>query len=222
MTRFETIEDQARGHHPDLDERLAAHGPGKTPAELAAVPDDRFLSMMTRCVFQAGFVWKVIEAKWDGFEAAFDGFDPGRVSLYDDDEVARLVSDTRIVRNGQKIISTIENAQFVQAVAAEHGSFGRFLADWPVSDQAGLMEVLKRRGSRLAGMSGQYFLRFSGWDAFILSRDVSTALVRAGVVDKPPTSISALSKVQAAMTDWTAQSGRSQAEVSRILAMSVG
>ena len=40
------------------------------PDELAAIPDDRWLSTITRCVFQAGFNWKVIENKRDGFEAA--------------------------------------------------------------------------------------------------------------------------------------------------------
>ena len=33
----------------------------KSPAEVAAIPDDRWLATMTRAVFQAGFSWKVIE-----------------------------------------------------------------------------------------------------------------------------------------------------------------
>ena len=44
--------------------------------DLAATTDDRWLSMMARRVFAAGSVWRVIEAKWDGFEGAFRGFDP--------------------------------------------------------------------------------------------------------------------------------------------------
>ncbi len=91
-----------------------------------------------------------------------------------------------------------------------------------MSDQAGLLDVFKTRGSRLAGMTGQYVLRFGGWDAWILSQDVGTALVRAGIVDKPPTSKSALAKTQAAFDAWRKESGRSQSEISRILAMSVG
>ena len=42
---------------------------------------------------------------------------------------------------------------------------GKFLAAWPTDDQVGLMEVLAKRGTRLGGFSGQYFLRFLGWDA---------------------------------------------------------
>lgn len=222
MNSFDTIRALARQHHPDLDTRLAAHDGPKSPDALRAVPDDRWLAQMTRCVFQAGFVWKVIEAKWDGFEAAFEGFDPNRISFFSDDDIARLVSDERIVRNGQKITATVENARIVADLSAEHGGFGNFMAQWPRDDQAGLLALFKARGSRLSGMTGQYFLRFSGWDAWILSGDVGAALVREGVVDKPLTSKSAISKSAAAIAAWAKEGRCSQSEVSRVLALSVG
>lgn len=31
---------------------------------LAEIGDDRYLSEITRCIFKAGFVWRVIENKW--------------------------------------------------------------------------------------------------------------------------------------------------------------
>jgi 3-methyladenine DNA glycosylase Tag len=219
---FAEIEDLARGHHADLDERLASHTYGKTRDELISMPDDRWLAMMTRCVFQAGFVWKVIEAKWEGFETAFDGFDPSRVSFYSDDDIARLASDTRIVRNGQKIIATVTNAGLVAELSAEHGGFGQFMADWPQGDQTGLMAVLKKRGSRLSGMTAQYFLRFSGWGGWMLSKDVIAALIRDGVVEKAPTSKAALAAVETAFSTWSAEAGRGRADISRVLALSIG
>ena len=45
---------------------------------LAAIPDDRWLSCLAKCVFQAGFNWKVVDSMWPGFETVFDGFDIGR------------------------------------------------------------------------------------------------------------------------------------------------
>ena len=48
----------------------------KTFDQLAAQSDDRYLSMMARCVFRAGFVWRVIDKKWPGFEVAFAQFNP--------------------------------------------------------------------------------------------------------------------------------------------------
>jgi 3-methyladenine DNA glycosylase Tag len=67
-----------------------------------------------------------------------------------------------------------------------------------------------------------YFLRFNGWDSFILSKDVTRALIRESVIDKPATSKKALRAVQDAFNAWTRESGRPQREVSRILALSVG
>ena len=43
--------------------------------------DARFLSMMTKVVFQAGFVWRVIENKWPDFETVFFGFDAEKMVL---------------------------------------------------------------------------------------------------------------------------------------------
>jgi len=184
--------------------------------------DDRFLSGMAKAVFSSGFSWDVVEQKWPGFEEAFTHFDPHRVAFYADKDVAKLLKDTRIVRNGAKIRATITNARFVVDTAKVHGSFGAFLKSWPSTDQIGLMTYLKKNASRLGGSSSMYFLRFNGWDAFILSPDVVKALIREGVVDKPPTSKADMRAVQDAFNTWTKQSKRPQRDVSRILSLSVG
>ena len=194
----------------------------KVDTNLEAKTDDRFLAGMAKAVFSSGFSWKVIENKWPGFEVAFDRFAPKRVAAYSDEKIDALLKDTLIVRNGAKIMATIENARFVVAMAKQHGSFGRFLSNWPVTDQVGLLDFLKKNASRLGGATAQYFLRFEGWDAFILSGDVCAALIREGVVTKPPTSKKELAAVQAAFNTWRDESGRPVREISRILAMSVG
>ena len=184
--------------------------------------DSRFLAGIARAIFSAGFSWDVVEQKWPGFEKAFDKFEPKKVAAYGAKDIARLMKDAGIVRNGPKIKATIGNARFVRDIAEEHGSFGAFLKSWPASDQVGLMDYLKRYGSRLGGNSGMYFLRFNGWDAFILSADVTKALIREGVIDKAPTSKAAMRAVQEAFNAWTSETGRAQREISRILALSVG
>jgi 3-methyladenine DNA glycosylase Tag len=92
---------------------------------------------MAKAVFSSGFSWTVIEKKWPGFEVAFDRFDPKKVAVYGDEKIDALLKDTRIVRNGAKIMATIENARFVVATAKAHGSFAKFLANWPATDQVG-------------------------------------------------------------------------------------
>ena len=193
----------------------------KSADELKAIPDDRWLSMMAKCVFQAGFNWGVVDKKWPGFEEAFDRFDPGRWSMMSDDDLDTLLKDTRVVRHARKLKSVGENALFLRDLAAEHGTAANFFADWPIDDHIGLLKVLKKRGSRLGGATGQYFLRFMGRDGFMTGGDVVKALIREGVVDKAPTSQRDLATVQAAFNHWSAQAGRPLAQISRTLACTV-
>jgi len=194
----------------------------KSRAALARIPDSHWLAEMTRGVFQAGFVWRVIEAKWPGFEAAFDGFEPEKVARYSEARLAKLAADERIVRNPQKIRATRANAQFLRDLAAEHGSAARFFADWPEGDIVGLWEVLRTRGSRLGGFTGQFVLRHLGKDTPMLTDSVLQALRLEGVVEgKSPSSRAAQRRIQEAFNAWREESGRSLCELSKILALSV-
>ena len=78
LTPFYKIEQLAadrKGGQSALELLLRDHKPLSTK-QLLKLGDDRYLAMMTRCVFNAGFNWKVIEHKWKGFEEAFHGFNP--------------------------------------------------------------------------------------------------------------------------------------------------
>lgn len=189
---------------------------------LAKLGDDRILADMAERIFSAGFVWSVIEQKWPGFEEAFLKFNP-KVLLFQPTEFwEKLVADKRIVRHPGKIKAVRENAKFVLDVSREHGSFGKFLAAWPADDQVGLMEVLAKRGTRLGGFSGQYFLRFLGWDAFVLQADVLTCLRDSGVPIGTGTSKKDLRAAQAQFNAWREESGLPIAHISRICALSIG
>src|SRR5882757_413713 len=190
---------------------------------LAKLGDDRVLSEMAARVFSAGFVWSVIDQKWPGFEEAFLEFNPKRLLFQPAEFWEKLASDKRIVRNPQKIRSVRDNARFVSEIAAEHGSFGKFLANWPADDQVGLLDIFAKRGSRLGGFSGQYLLRFLGWDAFVLSGHVLLCLRDAGVaMSATGTSKKDLRAAQAQLNAWKDESGLPMAHVSRICALSIG
>lgn len=220
MRKFEEIFDIAAKRHGGAKALEAKLARPKPPKDVEKITEDRWLAGMTKAVFNAGFNWKVIEAKWPGFEEAFHAFDVDRAAMMDDAWLDALVSDTRIVRNGPKIQTVRDNAVFLTELRGKGGA-GKVFGGWPSDDYVGLLDLLKREGSRLGGATGQYFLRFQGVDSFILSRDVCARLVAEGVVDKPPASKGAMAKTQAAFNEWRAQSGRSLTEISRVLAMSV-
>lgn len=197
-------------------------GHPKPVEEVAAVPDDRVLSIFSRFVFSTGLNWSVIEKKWPGHEAAFWNFDLGRCAMMSDDDEDALLKNAEIIRHAAKIRSVRDNAVFLRDLAAEHGSAARCIAAWPVEDLVGLLAMMKTRGSRLGGTTAQYMLRFLGKDGFVLGRDVAAALVAAGVVAKAPSSKRDMAAVQAAFNGWAEESGRPLMQISQVLAMSTG
>ena len=223
MIPFKTIRARAekRKGGPKALEKLLPAKPNVKA--LAKLPDDRILSEMTQRVFSAGFSWSVIEQKWPGFEKAFLGFKPAKLAFQPDEFWHALLEDKRIVRNGPKIMSVRDNAQFVQSIAKEYGSFGTFLSTWPASDEIGLLDLLNKRGSRLGGNTGQMFLRFVGWDGFVTSRDVVACLRDAGIdIAEEVKSKGDLARVQAAFNAWAEETKLPYTHLSRICALSVG
>lgn len=193
------------------------------PKALARLADDRALAEMAKRIFSAGFVWALIEKKWPGFEAAFLAFEPGRLLHQPDEFWEGLAGDKRIVRNPQKIAAVQANARFVADIAREHGSFGKFLAQWPANEQVGLLDLLGKRGARLGGRTGQYFLRFIGKDGFVTSSDVVACLRDAGLdIAENPTSKKDLRKIQDQFNAWAAETGLPLTHLSRICALSIG
>jgi len=221
MRDFEEIHAAAADQHGGAVALEAHLSTPLTQTELCATTDDRWLSAMAKFLFQAGFNWKVIEAKWAGTEAAFEAFNPARVAAYRGEDINWLLSDKRIVRNGAKVMAIIDNAHFIQELASEHGSAGTFFSRWPNDSYTDLLAILNKRGARLGSVAGQRVLRMMGRDSFILSKDVVVRLAAEGVVDQQPTSKRDLAATQHAFNHWSAQSGRGLTQVSQILALSV-
>lgn len=143
--------------------------------------DSRALfELLTLEGFQAGLNWLTILKRRDGFREAFQGFDPHVIAGWGEDEVARLVTDTRIIRHRGKIEATIGNARAWTRIEAERGFAGYlwdFVGGTPLQTRrASLSEVpaqteisqklskdLKKRGFRFVGPTIVYaFMQASG------------------------------------------------------------
>lgn len=130
---------------------------------------------------QAGLAWITILRKRDGYHRAFDGWDPERVAAYGDDDVARLLSDTGIVRNRSKVRAAIGNARaYLDLTDAGHsladhvwsfvdghplrnewGSLDEIPAETEVSRR--LSADLRKRGFRFVGPTIAYaFMQSAG------------------------------------------------------------
>jgi 3-methyladenine DNA glycosylase Tag len=222
LTSFKALYNLAAANRGGVDE-LEAYLPQPTTSEqLSTQSDDRYLSMMARCVFRAGFVWRVIDNKWPGFEEAFVGFNPMAVAYFSDEKLEELAQDRRIVRNFTKIVSVRNNAAYVLDKQRTHGSFGQFIAQWPDDNITALWLELKKQGSRLGGNSGPMMLRSMGKDTFLMTTDVCDALVHHGLMKKFSTNSQRdLKLVEQVFANLREESGRPLCQISRILACTV-
>lgn len=107
-------------------------------------------------------------------------------------------------------------------MAKEHGSFGKFISRWPANDLIGLFVYMKKRGSRLGGITGQRVLRNMGKDTFVVTGDVTRCLQNAGAdISTSPGSKRELNLIQQTFNDWHAESGLPYSHISRICAYSL-
>jgi 3-methyladenine DNA glycosylase Tag len=195
----------------------------RSPRALATTKDNRWLAQMARCLFQAGFVWRVVDNKWDGFEDVFFGFPPEKIVMLSPDQIDRFSQNPLIIRNRQKVLAVQDNARFLCHVAAEHGSFGKLVSKWPQDDLIGLFAYMKKHGSRLGGMTGPRVLRNMGKDTYLVTGDVVRCLQNAGLdIKNNPTSQRDTKLIQAGFDWWHEETGLPYAHLSRIAAMSVG
>ncbi len=90
--------------------------------------DDRKLfELLTLEGAQAGLSWSTILRRRDGYRAAFADFDIEAVAAFTPHDVERLLTSADIIRNRQKVVSTIENARRSLEAQREHGSLDRYL-----------------------------------------------------------------------------------------------
>ena len=126
-----------------------------TPAKLGD-----YLEVLSKAVFESGMSWRIVEAKWPGFQEAFDGFDPETIAAYTPDKLDALSNDSRIIRNRRKIEATVHNAEAMLATDKEFGSFKRYL------DQAGdfgaTVQDMKKRFKHVGDFGAYYFLYVVG------------------------------------------------------------
>ena len=89
--------------------------------------DDELFGRLLLEINQAGLSWTTILNKKENFRKAYSNFNIKKVSNYNEDDRARLLSDAGIIRNKLKVNAAIENAHSILNLQNEHGSFKAWL-----------------------------------------------------------------------------------------------
>jgi len=130
---------------------------------------------------QAGLSWYTVLRKRESYREAFANFDIAKVARFPETRMETLMTNAGLVRNRQKLESTLGNARACLAVQKEFGSLSAYLwsfvndtpqvnaprtrADYratsPESDK--LSVELKRRGFKFVGSTIMYaFMQATG------------------------------------------------------------
>jgi DNA-3-methyladenine glycosylase I len=123
---------------------------------------------------QAGLNWLTVLRKRENYRAAYDGFDPVKVSQYDEEKINELMNNAGIIRNRRKIEASINNAKGFLKIQEKFGSFDNYIwsfvgnksvknhwkeisevpATSPLSDE--VSSDLKKRGFKFLGSTIVY------------------------------------------------------------------
>ena len=140
--------------------------------------DRQFFEKLCLEGFQSGLSWRTILHRRTAFREVFKEFEMSAVAQFTENDVARLMQDTRIIRNRRKILSAINNAQCALALQNETGSIAGFfwqfepstrdrpahvtrgwLKDNPhTAESTALSHALKQRGWSFVGPTNMYAL----------------------------------------------------------------
>lgn len=92
--------------------------------------DRRHYEFMVLEAAQAGLSWLTVLRRREGYRRAFSDFDPEAVARYGEEDVARLLEDTGIIRNRAKVESAVTNARAVLELQSSVGSLDAYLWDF--------------------------------------------------------------------------------------------
>ncbi|MDC3220507.1 DNA-3-methyladenine glycosylase I [Flavobacteriales bacterium] len=89
--------------------------------------DDELFGRLLLEINQAGLSWTTVLNKKANFRRAYGGFSIDKVAAFTDEDRERLLADTGIIRNKLKVNAAIHNAQVIQDLQKEYGSFKEWL-----------------------------------------------------------------------------------------------
>ncbi len=85
--------------------------------------DRKMFEFLILETFQAGLSWRTVLHKRQNFRRAFANFDFQKVAKFTNRDVERLMKDSGIIRNRQKIGAAIKNAKAVLVIRRTYGTF---------------------------------------------------------------------------------------------------
>ena len=89
--------------------------------------DDKLFEALMLEVNQAGLSWLTVMKKREALRNAYANFSCQKVASFTEQDVARLLQDSGIIRHRLKVLAAIFNAQKICEIQKSYGSFAKWL-----------------------------------------------------------------------------------------------
>jgi len=106
--------------------------------------DDDLFGRLILEINQAGLSWTTILKKQENFRKAYAEFNISKVAAFTEKDENRLLADAGIIRNKLKVKAAIFNAQAIQQIQTEHGSFKDWLLQQGKLDLKDWVKLFKK------------------------------------------------------------------------------
>ena len=131
--------------------------------------DQKQFEFLMMEVMQCGLSWDIVIKKREIFRSCFDNFDFNKIAAYTERDIERIMETEGMIKSRRKVEAVIHNANCLQKIRAEFGTFGKYLWRWSkgqtiIYDKHGDGEIpvsnglsdnistdLKRRGFKFLG-----------------------------------------------------------------------
>lgn len=146
--------------------------------------DNELFGRLILEINQAGLSWSTILNKKENFRNAYSNFDIHTIANYTENDRDRLLKDTGIIRNKLKINAAIHNANVIQMLQKEYGSFKNWLdQNHPLSKEQ-WVKLFKKTFKFTGGEITNEFLMSTGYldGAHVTQCPVYNKTIEAGAV----------------------------------------
>ncbi len=144
--------------------------------------DEELFEELCFHMFAAGFSREVVRNKWPATRKAFADFNIAELAAWDAARLLPLFTDRGLIRNRRKIESVQHNAEIVQGIAAEHGSFGAWLRSYTPDTLHLLHQEVARHFASVGPSASEWFLLSSGFPFYFRTDHAERLLKRLGLL----------------------------------------
>jgi DNA-3-methyladenine glycosylase I len=136
--------------------------------------DAGYLEAAARIIFMGGLNRRVVDGKWPGFREAFHGFDVDKVAAMTPQDVARLTTDDRVIRYEAKLQAVVDNAETMQELAANNGSFAAYVDALVAQGVAPASKQLASQFAYISEAGAKNWLYSTGYDIGPVTEKIAT------------------------------------------------